>query len=1549
MAKFTEEQVALARELSTRDNTTDEQRTFAREILSRSEEQKEKTPQDVNLAQDALQAVRELPTNAKIGFMNLGASALQNVSRRGIQITFGAAKAFGLSDEEATAMAQENFLGHQPQQGRPALIDQTRAERRNLQSQPQGFGVGAEALRVATRAPFAVGARIKGRAQDLNSQLSEATFRNNFITKSFRSTVQSGMPSLTAAIGVTMLTGNPMIGLASLGETEGASAFFDQLEGGASIPKASLIGELSEAVEIATEALVFTKLFKGITKGIPIKEAMLLVAENATQEAAAGLAQTFLQQYGLLTSQGMDKKKAASQAFEAGLKAVPESAWVGALTSGGALTTSSVVNKVMESTTKARESQGQEVSRAPGSATKETTPVPSTPVARTSTVANSQPILDNNMESRSAKTTAVDNQRDIAEGLGLDSTIKPSDVLAAETLDQTRETSIKKDIDAAFLKKDTTRIEEIAENLPKDSALKDEALHIAFVMRTQEGKQAEKLTAGETDTLKETLKDLLSSELAERSAEKALAEESRKKAFQIKALQSDLGLNDRDYRKALYESTEKNSTTAMSLTELDKVITDLNFKKSKKYLTDEPVRLKLTEKDLSEIKGSVASIGDDIWRNVLTNEQYALPEDPFSHKKMFNILKTKVRKQQDFVKRTNQKSSENVVINTRAHAAESTANFFGSFQSYRNFFSDLDQQTGIPVFGRYQNLIDSSATAKADAQRAFSNVLELHGMTKMPQFSRLKPGDFATVNRLNKALYFSPPEGMSTEDMSTEQLEAINIRKSFSPSEQNHFDTLKDLFNSDASRPNTGPNAVRLRGYQWRVWNKAYNEMTPQISEAQADIDLDQRQLNNLLVGNENLQNRTARLQEVDQEIFDITQATPIVEVGPIQPLADPAQMALLIQERQDLETEIKQLESVLPTVEKKRISGLKKKIKDKQKKILQWQKNIKDSTPVTSLEGKKKLTEPNVLQAGKKAQQEGRFYDWLGRQTFGTKEIYFVGQDAFDTWFKSVADKMKPGVLGLTQRAHAGSISDTATRSRIKVGDPILNKNPYGVARTRLTKLSLLDELFSPINDMNSDIQKAWDNMSSGQTQAYAAWMDNMVGVYTDPGKVVKALQVIQKQWWRAYGWTPQRVAKFWTRNLGQITLVSSQVSVPRFLAAAPVGYAGFHMQAQQQKLQQKGQSSEIDQLDMQDLQNQLRDSINQSKERSSAVVDPWLYEDWRQFAATEVSQKAAQYALLTQQESTRTGSGDTNWQDAMPSLLGVSDTMGRWATWVPLHQLAFSNMKLLREGSIGDKQLWSRLSLDTLENPQKDELMALKENNQDRQFVRKYANMKTKNVHYAYDLNERTPVEQSAASRSILGVITWPRSAMENYVRLAKNGVDGIREGDMMKARQAAYGTIKYLAGFGILGVLSARAARDPWYGILRSINPIGFVGSPQLSHLEETSQVLNNVWDGDLNNLPSDEKWEAVISELVDKIGLLALPAAVGVMEGWKTMVEARHGLNGVKTVDLMQSVFKGKSELFMGGEEAFRTEEEKYLKFFFNEEKQESREVRRIPGL
>jgi len=457
------------------------------------------------------------------------------------------------------------------------------------------------------------------------------------------------------------------------------------------------------------------------------------------------------------------------------------------------------------------------------------------------------------------------------------------------------------------------------------------------------------------------------------------------------------------------------------------------------------------------------------------------------------------------------------------------------------------------------------------------------------------------------------------------------------------------------------------------------------------------------------------------------------------------------------------------------------------------------------------------------------------------------------------------------------------------------------------------------------------------------------MMGVYDDAGILIRPFQTVQKQWWRAYGWTPQRMAKFWARNLGQITLVSGQVSPVRFTKAAPVAYAGFHLQARQNKIQEAGQASELDTTDMQDLQNQLRSEINNSSERSTAVMDPWLYEDWRQFAQTEVSQKAAQYAMLTQQESMRAGVSDTSWQDIMPGGMGMSDTLGRWATWVPLHQMAFSNMKLLREGKIQEKQLWARLSLDTLENPQKKQLMALKEAGQDRQFVRQYANMKTKNVHYAYDLNERSPIEQHAGGRLIAGVITWPRSAMENYVRLAKQGREGVAEGDTAKAVEAAKGLIRYTAAFGLLGVLSARAGRDPWYGIWRSVNPLGFIGSPQLTHMQETMDVLNNFWDGDIKNLPDDRAWNNLISELIDKGGTLMLPAATGLMEGWKSGAEAVHGLKGVNTVDLLMSTLKNKSQLYLGSEEAWRTNEEKWLKLMFNEEKQETRDVKRIPGL
>lgn len=154
------------------------------------------------------------------------------------------------------------------------------------------------------------------------------------VTRLTRPVVQN-VPSFGLMVGATLLSGSPLAGLAVGGEVSGGQAFAEQLAADPdNARKANLVGDLVEFAEIAGEALVLPKIAGALTKGVPVRKAISLVVENATQEGATGYAQSFIQTMGKETSAGKSVAEAAKLAHEAGLRAIPESAWVGGVMGG---------------------------------------------------------------------------------------------------------------------------------------------------------------------------------------------------------------------------------------------------------------------------------------------------------------------------------------------------------------------------------------------------------------------------------------------------------------------------------------------------------------------------------------------------------------------------------------------------------------------------------------------------------------------------------------------------------------------------------------------------------------------------------------------------------------------------------------------------------------------------------------------------------------------------------------------------------------------------------------------------------------------------------------------------------------------------------------------------------------------------------------------------------------------------------------------------------------------------------------------------------------
>ena len=291
-----------------------------------------KEREKLDLLSDFEKAIKETPENIKIGTIGLAASTMFAVKRRGMMLSGG-----GIFPDE---MVKHQFEPIKPEK-REKLVDWRERKRDYVPGQIRPTtkdwptGVLSEAFGIVTRLPHVAGTILSEKQRKLIEKQDKVTLGNAPVTKMLRSVTQSGVPSIAAAIGMAYLTGDPVAALALLGEMEGGGAFQTQLESGASIMKSNVIADLSEAAEIGTKMLVFPKLFKGIKEGFSFRDAINIVAANATQEGAAGFSQRFLEVFGLETTKGIDAQTAATKALNEGIKAIPENAWVGGATAGG--------------------------------------------------------------------------------------------------------------------------------------------------------------------------------------------------------------------------------------------------------------------------------------------------------------------------------------------------------------------------------------------------------------------------------------------------------------------------------------------------------------------------------------------------------------------------------------------------------------------------------------------------------------------------------------------------------------------------------------------------------------------------------------------------------------------------------------------------------------------------------------------------------------------------------------------------------------------------------------------------------------------------------------------------------------------------------------------------------------------------------------------------------------------------------------------------------------------------------------------------------------
>jgi hypothetical protein len=196
-------------------------------------------------------------------------------------------------------------------------------------SQSPGRAVAGAIL----RAPGTAAAVLRGKQAEQAVRQRPLTYKEAPVTKLNRAVWQN-VPGLAAALGVSLLTGQPGAGVALLGETTGGAEFADQLKAGNTPLAASVYADLAQVAEMAGEQLVLPKLVKGVTSPMSLRALVSTIAENAGQEGVTGFSQGFTNTFGKTIAAGGTIEQAVNAGLKEGLKAVPENALVGGALGG---------------------------------------------------------------------------------------------------------------------------------------------------------------------------------------------------------------------------------------------------------------------------------------------------------------------------------------------------------------------------------------------------------------------------------------------------------------------------------------------------------------------------------------------------------------------------------------------------------------------------------------------------------------------------------------------------------------------------------------------------------------------------------------------------------------------------------------------------------------------------------------------------------------------------------------------------------------------------------------------------------------------------------------------------------------------------------------------------------------------------------------------------------------------------------------------------------------------------------------------------------------
>jgi len=566
------------------------------------------------------------------------------------------------------------------------------------------------------------------------------------------------------------------------------------------------------------------------------------------------------------------------------------------------------------------------------------------------------------------------------------------------------------------------------------------------------------------------------------------------------------------------------------------------------------------------------------------------------------------------------------------------------------------------------------------------------------------------------------------------------------------------------------------------------------------------------------------------------------------------------------LQSQLEETRKRSKTKDKIKINRAKKaNIKQQEEIAAEIQKNI--DTDEANLPPKATLDMMDVLMA-EEQKGHGSYMAALSRLDFGTRKSYYMTDTDFGAAIKALLNATnldfttkEKGDTGVPVNSVA--FGDRSVNSRQGDADMLLNRNPVDAVMQHLQRVSLLESTYYPLQSLHEEFSGV--RVTPNQRDVLLKYQNNLLNVFEHAGLAARVASTIKHKFWQMKGADPTFLARFTIRNLGQSGLGAAHID----LARAPAWL--------------------------------IKSLVN---------PNPNLKEDFNTYLHREIIDRMHYYNQMGLLDSSTVGlySGSwAGWQDFGAKQFAASDTINRMLTWRIFHEGGYNSVQEFANGKITDKELSRRLKLDILPGPQRTMLQNLLVEKDYDLFVRRYAQFKTQNIQYSYETTAKSAHEQTVGNKPWMGVMTWSRSAVEQYNLAGQAMINGYKNGDGQMFRQGVYFYTKFALSFAGLSAFYKwlTGGEDDLYGLFNSI--AYFPGSsPEVDTILNTIEMGNRLFkvlqdpDKDL-----EEKLTKTLDFGINSLGFYFAPALVGLLDGLKTGMETIDDTQGITRVEAMRS--------------------------------------------